>query len=753
MANLYRRILLFLLLLLAFSTANATHIVGGEFKLTYARGETYNLGLTLYFDGIYGSPGALDEYVRCNIFEKATGRLMDSVIMQRAQDEVYVNYNNLDCLGPTPLQTRILRYSKDVVLAEDRYTNAAGYYVVWERCCRNYAITNIVNPGGTGQAFYLEFPPVTRNGAAFRNSSPQAFTPIAALGCIGRPFVYDFSGRDPDGDAIVYRLAIPLAGNSDSAQPGQYPAPIAARPGPYRTVAWENTYSNNNQIGHADPFFIDPTTGFISFTPDRQGLFVFAIQAVEYRNGQIIGRVQREFQLLVKDCPHGVKPVLSIRADSTSPALTRRDTIEVPRLEGIVCLPLDISDTIDKQVLTMTSNLPSGTLSLFQSQGNTPGRRNPFRTRLCIDPCPGQTLPEYGLVRIITRDETCPQPLRDTAEFYLHFPPVKVTGNYTFFQINGFERSLDRTDTLVMFAGDTVTMDLSGRSSSPAIRVARQEPGGSLFVRQVSGLTLGDTVIQESYRLIAACEPDTSRIYNLILYLQAVACKQTFYLDTITVPVRILSRQIDALLTVIDSEGAQLAEGDQIDLYPGETLMLRAQGRSINTNRLPEMFYRMARTPATPVQFLTQPDDSGMPLINGQLTWPPTCVDTASGDSAYRLGIYIHLVGCPEDINAEQQLRVSVKDLSAPEIFIPNIITLNGDSLNDAFRIKEQDLRPVCSDPFDRVDVYNRWGKRVFTSQRSNFTWAPPIGASGTYHYLVKYGRKKYKGWVEVVAP
>ena len=49
--------------------------------------------------------------------------------------------------------------------------------------------------------------------------------------------------------------------------------------------------------------------GFLTATPSQQGLYVFAVKCDEYRNGEKIGEVRRDFQMLVVDvCPRAEAP-------------------------------------------------------------------------------------------------------------------------------------------------------------------------------------------------------------------------------------------------------------------------------------------------------------------------------------------------------------------------------------------------------------------------------------------------------------
>ncbi|MBI1184342.1 T9SS type B sorting domain-containing protein [bacterium] len=77
------------------------------------------------------------------------------------------------------------------------------------------------------------------------------------------------------------------------------------------------------------------------------------------------------------------------------------------------------------------------------------------------------------------------------------------------------------------------------------------------------------------------------------------------------------------------------------------------------------------------------------------------------------------------------------------ELYIPNIISPNGDGLNDAFHIRR-------IDEYDEIDIsiYNRWGECVFKSTDISFSWdgsynGKPV-VNGSYFYVANYTTFKH---------
>jgi gliding motility-associated-like protein len=78
-------------------------------------------------------------------------------------------------------------------------------------------------------------------------------------------------------------------------------------------------------------------------------------------------------------------------------------------------------------------------------------------------------------------------------------------------------------------------------------------------------------------------------------------------------------------------------------------------------------------------------------------------------------------------------------------VFIPNVITPNGDGQNDRFTI--MGLAGDCS-----LTIYNRWGRQLYATQVYHNTWGEEANP-GVYYYFLRHlaTQQVYKGWVEVV--
>lgn len=405
--------LLLLLLLGLGRPARATHIVGGEMDLQYLMGSTYQFTLNLYFDGLNGNPGALDNSLTVSVFDKANNGRMLNLVLPLTTNTL-VNYTNPACTNPT-LVTRRLVYTARLELPANRFNSPAGYYAAVERCCRNNGISNIEDAADAGQTFYLEFPAVVRNGQPFRDSTPRIFPPLSDYACLNDLFYYDFGGQDADGDSLVYELATPFNGNSTPA----LPKPAMAQPQPYREIRWSAGRSVLNQIPGAPTLTINRLTGRLQVRPTRLGLFVFGIKCSEYRRGTKIGEARRDFQLKVISCSRNTAPSMSVQAaTSTGPYREGLDTIRLrPGVSRCLTLRFTDADSPSRLALSLRPvNFPATLLpafSLTQGTIKTPGAPDTLVSQLCFPNCFNSRGQVYFL-DVIVADDGCSLPKRDT---------------------------------------------------------------------------------------------------------------------------------------------------------------------------------------------------------------------------------------------------------------------------------------------------------------------------------------------------
>lgn len=292
--------LLFFLFLILAKQSLASHTVGYDFFYNCLGGNNYQFTLKVYRDCLPqnqggGNPQAIanDDPAYINIFDGNGNLVMIDSIGQTNVTIVPANFSN-DCINNAPnvcLSQITFQFTKFLP------PNATGYTIVYQRCCRNGSVDNLINPGETGASYFCNVPPsnvVCNNSARFINFPPQII-------CVNNPINYDHSATDPDGDSLSYEFCTAFRGASTSN-----PKPDIMDNPPYSSVFYNSPFSALNPMAGSPQIQIDPVTGLITGSPNLQGRFVVAVCCKEWRNGVVINTLRREFQFVVTNCSKAV---------------------------------------------------------------------------------------------------------------------------------------------------------------------------------------------------------------------------------------------------------------------------------------------------------------------------------------------------------------------------------------------------------------------------------------------------------------
>jgi hypothetical protein len=175
--------------------------------------------------------------------------------------------------------------------------------------------------------FYLEFPPLLKAGAEFKNSSPKFVAPNGEYICRGQEFKFDDGAFDADGDQLRYSFVTPYSGFSGPGDPTPNPRGSSNFP----IINWASGFDATTAIPSNPTMSID-ANGTITVKSDQLGLYVFSVEVEELRNGVVIGRVRRDIQLKVIDC----------NAPPTTPVVFKDKVV-----------PITITDPIPPKVVTL----------------------------------------------------------------------------------------------------------------------------------------------------------------------------------------------------------------------------------------------------------------------------------------------------------------------------------------------------------------------------------------------------------------
>jgi gliding motility-associated-like protein len=600
----------------------ADHLVGGEFRINYAGNFTYNIQLQVYGDTRSLVPGNSDGSVDVSIFDKQTNRLMETFVLSMAGNSS-VPYKNLACqLGS--VSTKILIYQRTKTLSPSIYNNPGGYYIVWERCCRNNGIINILNPGETGMVFYAEFPAVIKNNAPFVNSMPSLPPMPPDYLCAQELYQYSFKATDADGDVLRYTLTDPMAGHTTS-DPKTVRTP--GLPGPYRVVNWENGASTGNQIPGSPGLTIDVNTGLLSVRPQFSGLYVFAVTVTEFRNGVKIGEVRRDMQVKVNNCPSNNSPAITLRVPGATRDYRPGDTLVVTDATDF-CFPIKFSDPDVGQSVTVKAIAKNfnGAIKVTPSTAKIEASGQVYSGQICWPDCNINSPNQLFFADLIIQDNACGGTASDSLRLVFRVIPKK---------------------------NDKPKIQIVGQSG----KTVEVQVGKPLNFTVVST----DSVDQDNLTVSLSgpdFEPDT---YNMLF---------------------------------------------------------------------------------SPV--------SGKGKVVSNFSWTPDCTHFKR-KNAFLLKFTVFDNSCFMDHFVTDSVFVKLIDVKDTVTFTaPNIFTPNNDGLNERFFISALPS-DVCGDAFQDIRIFSRWGTEVFRSTSRSFSWDGKNTSDGVYYFLVRYEKRKFKGFVEIV--
>ncbi|MEX1192281.1 MAG: PKD domain-containing protein [Brumimicrobium sp.] len=268
----------------------ATHIIGGSLTYEHLGGSSYNVKLKLYRDCDPGN-AAFPTSVTVNV-RTGDGNTTSLNFTMPRLGIVELNPPIDSCAVDPGVCVEEAVFSSVVSLPP----SPTGYHLYWGVCCRNGSIQNIVDPLNATEMFHTYIPD---NAQWLTNSSPSwvNFPPVFV--CQDEDVDFDHSATDSDGDSLVYSLYTPYQNNAPTFNANPIPDNIQFTP-----VNWEAGFSANNPLNvSGTPLVIDPLTGHLTGVPEDIGQFVVGIKCEEYRNGEKIGEIIRDFQFNVVDCP------------------------------------------------------------------------------------------------------------------------------------------------------------------------------------------------------------------------------------------------------------------------------------------------------------------------------------------------------------------------------------------------------------------------------------------------------------------
>lgn len=304
---------LLLIFIFFFKLGIATHIVGGEIYYDNLGGNNYKIHMKVYRDCISALYPPFDDPAIITVYD-ASSNLITTLSLASPIITIVPPSNNSPC---SPATSGIVCVEEAIYQGVINLPpKVGGYYIVYQRCCRNGTILNLIVPGSVG-ATYWEHIPGPEVVAV--NNSPRFTKRPSTYICANIPIAFNHAATDPDGDSLVYSLCTPFTGLDACCPIITIPAsgvtssgfcvsppsfcPSACTPPPYMSVPFAVPYSASYPLSSSPAININSTTGFLNGVPNILGQWVVGVCVSEYRAGVLIGTHHRDFQFNVISCP------------------------------------------------------------------------------------------------------------------------------------------------------------------------------------------------------------------------------------------------------------------------------------------------------------------------------------------------------------------------------------------------------------------------------------------------------------------
>jgi gliding motility-associated-like protein len=679
--NAIRKILLVLCLLcLLIHHGSATHIVGGEITYRHLNNFKYEITLKIYRDCHFGQ-AAYDDPTFITIFNSAGN------VVERSR----ITFPGSQVLPIVPIHPCLLPPT-DVCVEEAIFIDTinlfplpGGYRLVYERCCRNQSIKNLVNPLATGATYYAVIPDTA---IVRRNSSPKYnnFPPIYI--CVNEELDFDHAATDLDGDSLVYELCTPYEGADNI-----HPYPIPAHSPPYSFVTYNTGFNANNPLGFSSAgstLTINSSTGRLTGKPNQIGQFVVGVCVSEYRNGILLSVNKRDFQFNVTNCP----PV------------------------SVAALPSNIKEcgyTINFQ------NLSINAVNNFWDFGDTTTLADTSRLF-----SPSYTYPDTGSYRvtlIVNNGQACGDTTTALAHIYHSIDGADFTANNAC-----AGTALQFTDISMLTEGPEVRRLWNfGDGSSDTIKnplhkytiaknytitlIAYNKNGCTDTARKTitiyplpSPHAGNDTTICNGITFQLKGSGGLDYLWNNTSELSCTSCSSPFASP---------AQSTYYALSVTNSFGCVAKDSVYVTIRP---IIIPSPS-----------FTYSGRCYSEPVLFKGEVSNFDF-FCRKNIQWQWNFGDGGSsteqnpihlfsGSGPYQVSLIVSIDSPP----AQQNISLFSPDSCLKNIFVPNTFTPNGDGMNDILYLRTINSKKIL------FRIYNRWGEEIFRTENLHEGW------DGTY--------------------
>ena len=277
-----------LLILLLSGTTKADHAKGYDMTMISLGNDMYKFRLVGYRD-VTGV--SLSNSYLFYIYKNSDNSAAPTATMTVNKiSQVLITYNPKDC-PPAGADLRLEKWTfESAVINLSAFNAVDGYYVSSSECCRTSGISNVLNSGGAGYTFTMDFPRLNITSPTRFNSSPEFRKAPLTYFSVGKLYTLDWGVVDPNGDSLVYKMA----------QSRNYYVSTK----PFAKIDFAPGYKLDSNIADGAPDFnVNSQTGIVTYKPNNIGRYLIAVRVEEWKRvsgstaAYKIGEITREFQI------------------------------------------------------------------------------------------------------------------------------------------------------------------------------------------------------------------------------------------------------------------------------------------------------------------------------------------------------------------------------------------------------------------------------------------------------------------------
>ncbi len=301
-----KRIILFISLLLIGFSSFSSHFRGADIRLVNlanSQGQPsnfYKFVVRYYASSVNSFNTTI--YIKTRL--KNAGNVINTFGCIKSATPQLANNTNNSCNTYLPVTNVYYADYESTPYDMSSYNELDNYYVNIEDIAGSYLNIDF---NGNSIEHYTEFPRLNTLSPYKFNSSPNFNNHPLFYTCVGNPVSIDYSASDVNGDSLVYSLIVP-------------PSTGLVQP------TFKSGYGVTKYVLGNPDMSINTKTGLAIVNPTLSGNYIIAVKVEEYRNGQKIGEVVKQHELVViPSCGANytdLKPKFFFNNDSTRTQLS-----------------------------------------------------------------------------------------------------------------------------------------------------------------------------------------------------------------------------------------------------------------------------------------------------------------------------------------------------------------------------------------------------------------------------------------------